>query len=81
MATVQETKVKAGFEEIHAIATAKLEALEETIKKEIEEKFNAEATRLNRVIAECVEVVDVEVPDVEESVEAPIEAETAQEVY
>lgn len=81
MATVQETRVKAGYEEIHAIATAKLAGLEETIRKEVEERLAGDKNALLGIIAECVEVVDVDVPDVEENVETSVAGTTTETIY
>ena len=81
MAIVQQTVVKAGYEDIHAMATTKLESLEEEIRREVEERLAKDKTALLGIIAECVETVDVEVPD---EVEAEVGTDTEvqpQEVY
>lgn len=77
MAIVQETRVKAGYENIHAMATAKLGGLEEEAKKKVEELIGKDKKALDGIIAECIEVVDVEVPD---EVEAETEADDCAEV-
>ena len=64
-------KIKDGFEEIHALLVAKKEALEEEIRKEFAEKSVA----IDDMLARCVEVVEVEVPDEVEAVAEEIVAE------
>lgn len=82
MAIIQETKIKAGYEEIHAMATAKLETLEDAIRKEVEERIAGDKKALLGIISECLEVVDVEVPDETESeVNTETEVQTEEVVY
>lgn len=74
---ITETRIKAGYEDIHNAAKLKLDGLDETIANElaeakvsIEEKFAKDKDSLMSIIADCTEIVEVEVPDkVVESVE------------
>lgn len=68
MATVKEVRVKAGYEEIHTLALAKLESIEEAVRREIEERIAKDKNALLGIIAECEEEVEVDVPDEEVNV-------------
>lgn len=57
----QEIKVAEGFEDIYESLVAKREAIEEKYRKLAE----IEAEKIDKVIAEITEVVEVEVPDEE----------------
>ena len=67
------TQVKAGYEEIHAMATDKLNKLEEEVRREVEERIAKDKETLVGIIAGCEETVLV--PD-EEVVEETATAET-----
>lgn len=77
MATEFKKVVKQGWEEIYEIATKKLENIDndiETKVAEYREKLAAESiddkTRLQQIIEQdCVEILEVEVPDVVEETE------------
>lgn len=56
-----EIRVAEGFEDIYDSLVAKREAIEEKYRK----LADAEAEKIDKVIAEIAEVVDVEVPDEE----------------
>lgn len=78
---MEETRVKAGYEEIHDMATKKLQSLDEAVAKEleevkvqIEEKFAKDKESLIAIIADCTELVQVEVPD-----EVPCEEQVVEE--
>lgn len=62
----QETKVLSGYEEIYDKLVVMKNGIEEEVRKQIEEK----AKKIDNMIAEITEVVEVEVPDeVEETAE------------
>lgn len=72
----EEVRVKAGYEEIHAMATDKLNKLEEAIRKEIEERIAKDKETLLGIISGCEEIVEVEIADEvpsEETLEQPTE--------
>lgn len=62
----QETKVLSGYEEIYDKLVVMKNGIEEEVRKQIEEK----AKKIDNMIAEITEVVEIEVPDeVEETAE------------
>lgn len=69
----QETRVLAGYEDIYDKLVAMKDNIEAEVRKLVEEK----TTKINTLIAEVTEVVEVEVAD-EEIVE-PVE--TTEETY
>lgn len=80
MATELKKVVKAGWEDIHKILTDKLENLETDIETKIneyrEQLLNESIdtkTRLENMIEDCTEVVEVEIPETTE--EEPVVTE------
>lgn len=65
----EEVRVKVGYEDIHTMATDKLNKLEEEIRREIEERIAKDKETLLGIIAGCEETVEVEVPEEEPSEE------------
>ena len=74
-----EKVVKAGYEEIYDTAVAKLENLEEEIRREVEEKFAGHKEALTNIIAQCVEEVEVAEDEPVEEEQAVEETEYAGE--
>ena len=69
----QETRVLAGYEDIYDKLIAMKDNVEAEVRKLVEEK----TTKINTLIAEVTEVVEVEVAD--EEVVEPVE--TTEETY
>lgn len=69
----QETRVLAGYEDIYDKLIVMKDNIEEEVRKLVEEK----TTKINTLIAEVTEVVEVEVAD--EEVVEPVE--TTEETY
>lgn len=69
----QETRVLAGYEDIYDKLVAMKDNIEAEVRKLVEEK----TTKINTLIAEVTEVVEVEVAD--EEVVEPVE--TTEETY
>ena len=70
----QETRVLAGYEEIYDKLIAMKDNIEAEVRKLVEEK----TTKIDTLLAEVTEIVEVEVADEEEVVE-PVE--TTEETY
>lgn len=68
----EEIKVIEGFENIHAELVEAKKNIEEEVRREVEKR----AERIDRVIAEITEVVEVEVPDEVEEPETTEETVT-----
>lgn len=66
----QEVRVLEGFEKTFEELVSMRNGIEEEIRKKVEEK----AQKIDKVIAEITEIVEVEVPD--EVVEEPVVEET-----
>ena len=67
---VEQTIVKEGYEEIHSKLVEMKERLEEKVRLQVAE----EAKTIDNMIAECTEVVEVEVEETETVDETPLEA-------
>lgn len=70
----QETRVLAGYEDIYDKLIAMKDNIEAEVRKLVEEK----TTKINTLIAEVTEVVEVEVADEEVVVD---NVETTEETY
>ena len=64
-----KTVVKEGYEDIHDKLVEMKERLEEKIRQQVAE----EAKTIDNMLAECTEVVEVEVEEVETEDETPAE--------
>ena len=76
--------VKAGWEEIHKMLDDKLTNLAADIETKVNEyreqllnESNDTKTRLENMIEDCTEVVEVEIPEITE--EEPVETEETEE--
>ena len=67
---VEQTIVKEGYEEIHSKLVEMKERLEEKVRLQVAE----EAKTIDNMMAECTEVVEVEVEETETVDETPLEA-------
>lgn len=65
---IQEQRVKRGYEDIHAQASNLIANIEEEVRRKVEEMVADDKRRLQSIIDECVEVVEVEVPDTTETI-------------
>lgn len=61
-----ETKVvvKEGYEDIHALAVAKLENLEAEAKAKVEALIREDKVALEEIIAKSTKTIEIEVPDI-----------------
>lgn len=60
---VHEQRVKHGYEDIHANASNLIANIEEDVRRRVEELVADDKKRLQSIIDECIEVVEVEMPD------------------